>query len=129
MPERFADMAAVVAQLLVAVAGSGRTGIATPDVLTGAMPFARVTRVGGPRDRVNDRARIAVDVFDSDYTRGFDMAEQIAAYLEPGRLHQGPVVIDRVALDSAPQEVAPWAPGIFRFEARYTVISRRHRVA
>jgi hypothetical protein len=39
------------------------------------------------------------------------------------------VGIDRVAVDSAPSEVPPWAPGIFRFEATYTVVSRRHSVA
>lgn len=129
MPERFADMATTVAQLLAVVAGAGRTGVATPDNLTGLMPFVRATRGGGPRDRINDHARIYIDVFDADYARGFAMAEAIAAYLEPGRLHYGPVVIDRVVVDSAPQEVAPWAPGIFRFEARYTIVSRRHRVA
>lgn len=129
MPERFADMATTVAQLLVAVAGPGRTGIATPDSLAGVMPFVRATRGGGPRDRISDQARIYIDVFDADYARGFAMAESIAAYLEPGRLRLGPIVIDRVQVDSAPQEVAPWAPEIFRFEARYTVVSRRHRVA
>jgi hypothetical protein len=129
MAERFADMASTVALLLVEVVGPGRTGIATPDELTGAMPFARATRDGSPRDRLNDYARITVDVFDSDYDRGAAMAESIAAFLEPGRLRQGPVLIDRVVVDSAPQEVTPWSPGIFRFEARYTIVSRRYRVA
>lgn len=129
MTERFADMATTVAQLLVSVVGPGRTGIATPDSLVGIMPFVRATRGGGPRDRISDRARIFIDVFDSDYDRGFAMAESIAAFLEPGRLRLGAVLIDRVVIDSAPQEVAPWAPGIFRFEARYTIVSRRHRVA
>lgn len=122
-------MATTVAQLLTTVAGSGQTGIVTPGVLAALMPFVRVTRGGGPRDRINDLARLYVDVFDSDYDRGFAMAESVAAFLEPGRLRAGPVLIDRVVVDSAPQEVAPWAPGIFRFEARYTVVSRRHRVA
>lgn len=122
-------MATVLAHILAAVAAPERVGVATPDELTGLMPFIRVTRSGGPRDRLSDFARLNVDVFDSDYGRGFGLAEDIAAYLEPARLHQGSVVIDRVAVDSAPQEVAPWAPGIFRFEASYTVVSRRHRVA
>jgi hypothetical protein len=129
LPERFADMATVVAQLLATLTAPGRVGVATPDDLTGLMPFIRVTRSGGPRDRLTDYARLAVDVFDSDYSRGADLAEDIAAYLEPGRLHQDAVVIDRVVVDSAPQEVAPWAPGIYRFEAAFTVTSRRHRVA
>lgn len=129
MTERFADMASTVAHLLAGVVGLGRTGIATPDELEGLMPFARATRDGSPRDRLNDYARITIDVFDSDYDRGFAMAESIAAFLENGRLRLGPVLLDRVEVDSAPQEVTPWAPGIFRFEARYTVVSRRHRVA
>lgn len=129
MTERFADMAGTVAHLLSELAAPQRVGIATPDDLTGLLPFVRVTRSGGPRDRLNDYARLAVDVLDDDYDRGFGLAEDIAAFLEPGRLVYGPVVIDRVITDSAPQEVAPWAPGIFRFEAAYTVVSRRHRVA
>lgn len=129
MPERFADMATAVASILAAVAAPDRVGIATPDDLTGRMPFIRVTRSSGPRDRINDYARLSVDVFDTDYTRGFTTAEDVATFLEPGRQHWGPVVIDRVVVDSAPQEVAPWAPGIFRFEAAFTVVSRRHRVA
>lgn len=129
MTERFADMAGMVAHLLVAVAAPERVGITTPDDLSGLLPFVRVTRSGGPRDRINDFARLAVDVFADDYDGGFALAEDIAAFLEPGRLIYGPVVIDRVAVDSAPQEVAPWAPGIFRFEAAYTVVSRRHRGA
>lgn len=129
MTERFADMAGTVAHLLVAVAAPERVGITTPDDLSGLLPFVRVTRSGGPRDRINDFARLAVDVFADDYDGGFALAEDIAAFLEPGRLIYGPVVIDRVAVDSAPQEVAPWAPGIFRFEAAYTVVSRRHRGA
>jgi hypothetical protein len=129
MADRFADIPTVVAQLLAGVNDPERVGIATPADLTGLMPFARVTRSGGPRDRINDFARITVDVLDNDYARGQAMAEDIAAYLEPARQRLGAVVLDRIAVDSAPQEVAPWAPGIFRFEAAYTVVSRRHRVA
>jgi hypothetical protein len=129
MPERFADMASTVAKLIIPLAAANRVGIATPEILTGRMPFVRATRAGGPRDRINDRARIAVDVFDSDYARGLALAEAIATYLEPGRRRLGPVLIDRVITDQAPQEVAPWAPGIFRWEARYTIVSRRHQVA
>lgn len=129
MPERFADMASTVAHILATVAGPTKVGIATPENLTGLMPFVRATRSGGPRDRVNDFARVAVDVFDDDYERGHAMAETVAAFLEPARLHYGPVVIDRVVVDAAPREVAPWAPGIFRFEAAYTIVSRRHRTA
>jgi hypothetical protein len=126
--ERFADMATVVAHLLAAVNAPERVGIATPADLTGLLPFARATRSGGPRDRLNDFARINVDVLDDDYDRGFALAEDIAGYLQP-TLRLGPVLIDRVMVDQAPQEIAPWAPGIFRFESRFTIVSRRHRVA
>lgn len=129
MTERFADIATAVAQLLAGLAGPGRTGITTPADLAGLMPFIRATRSGGPRDRLNDYARIAVDVFDTEYARGMAMAQEVAAFLEPARLHYGALVIDRVEVDSAPQEVVPWAPGVFRFEATYTVVSRRARVA
>lgn len=129
MTERFADMATVVAHLLATLNTPERVGIATPADLTGLLPFVRATRSGGPRDRLNDFARINVDVLDDDYDRGFALAEDIAAYLQPARLLLGPVLIDRVMVDQAPQEIAPWAPGIFRFESRFTIISRRHRAA
>jgi hypothetical protein len=129
LPERFADMATVTAQLLIALAAADRVGITTPADLTGKLPFIRVIRGGGPRDRVSDFARITIDIFDSDYGRGFALAESVAAFLETVPLRQGAVVIDRVGVDTAPAEVAPWAPGIFRFEAAYTIVSRRHRVA
>lgn len=129
MTERFADMATVVAHLLATVNAPERVGIATPADLTGLLPFVRAARSGGPRDRLNDFARINVDVLDDNYDRGFALAEDITAYLQPARLHLGPVLIDRVTVDQAPQEIAPWAPGIFRFESRFTIVSRRHRVA
>jgi hypothetical protein len=129
LPERFADMATIVAHILANVVGSEKVGIATPEDLTGLLPFVRASRAGGPRDRVNDYARISVDVFDSDYERGHRTAEDIATFLELGRLRYGPVLIDRVVMDQAPREVIPWAPGIFRFEAAYTIVSRRHRTA
>lgn len=130
MPERFADIATTVARLLGGTVNAPqRVGITTPDDLTGLLPFIRVTRAGGGRDRVSDYARIAVDVLDDNYSRAHSTAENVAAYLEPGRLRYGAVLLDRVVTDSAPQEVAPWAPGIFRFEAAYTVVSRRRSVA
>lgn len=129
MPERFADIATTIARICGAVVGPDNVGIATPEDLTGLLPFVRASRSGGPRDRLNDYARITIDVFDDDYERGHATAEDIAAFLEPGRLHYGPVVIDRVLVDRAPQEVIPWAPNIFRFEAAYTIVSRRHRTA
>jgi hypothetical protein len=129
LPERFAEMAGTVAHLLIAVAATDRVGVATPDDLAGRMPFIRVNRAGGGRDRLNDYARLTVDVFDSDYARGSAAAEDVAGFLEAGRLRWGAAMVDRVICDAAPQEVAPWAPGIFRFEATYTVVSRRYRVA
>jgi hypothetical protein len=129
VPQRYADIATTVALLLIPLVGDDSAGIATPDDLTGRMPFARATRIGGPRDGLNDLARIAVDVFDDDYARGSTLAEDIAGYLEPGRLRLGPVLLDRVAVDQAPQEVVPWAPGIFRWEARYMIVSRRYETA
>lgn len=129
MVDRFPDTAGLVAHLLGSVNAAQRVGITTPADLTGLLPFVRVTRTGGPRDWVSDFARIAVDVLDSDYARGYALAEDIAAYLEPGKLRWGNALVDRITVDSAPQEVAPWAPGIFRFETTYTVVSRRYPVA
>lgn len=130
MPYTYSDMASTVAVILGnTVASPERVGITTPASLTGLLPFIRATRSGGPRDRVNDYARINIDVLDDQYVRGFTLAEQIAEMMRVGRLRAGPVLIDRAQVDSAPQEVAPWAPGIYRIETRYTIISRRHRAA
>lgn len=130
MSERFASVPTVVAQLLgTTLAAPNRVGLAVPGNLTGLLPFVRVLRAGGPRDRLNDYARITVDVLDTDYVRGETLAQDIAELLAAGRLRFGAVVIDRVAVDTAPREVTPWAPGTFRFEAAYTVVSRRYRAA
>lgn len=129
MTERFADMAATVALLLEPLAGADHTGITTPADLTGLMPFVRAVRNASPRDQLNDYARITVDIFDTDYARGSTLGEDVTEYLAAGSLRLGPVLVDRVLIDSAPQEVAPWAPGIFRWEARYTVVSRRYETA
>jgi hypothetical protein len=130
LPERFADIPTVVARLLgQSVNAPQRVGITTPARLTGLLPFIRVTRAGGPRDRVNDYARISIDVLDDSYDRAITTAENVATYLEHGRLRYGATLLDRVVVDSAPQEVVPWAPGIFRIEAAYTIVSRRRSVA
>lgn len=126
---RFPDIPRTVAKTLEGLAAAGRVGTRTPASLTGLLPFVRVTRDGGYSDRVSDYARISVDVLDTDLIRGEALAEAIRQDLTDGPRRLDAAVLDRITCDNAPQEVAPWAPGINRYTAQYTVVSRRHRTA
>jgi hypothetical protein len=124
---RFPDAARTVATLLIPYASAQRVGTRVPSSLTGLLPFIRVVRHGGPSDLVSDYARLHIDVLADSVTVGELLAERIRQYLTTERLSLPPAIIDRVICDGAPEEVAPWAPGIFRFEGRYTAVSRRYK--
>lgn len=126
---RFPNAPRTVAKLLEQLSGNGRAGTRTPASLTGLMPYVRVTRIGGNSDEVSDYARIAIDVIGDNLTAIEDLSERIRQFLTQNKLRLGRAVIDRVTVDAAPQEVAPWASGIYRYEARYLVVSRRYRPA
>lgn len=124
---RFPDAARTVAKLLEPLASPQRVGTRTPASLTGVMPFIRVTRRGGSSDEVNDYARIYIDVLATDVGAAELLSERIREFLTSRTHRLGRAVIDRVSVDSAPEELAPWSSGVFRFEGRYTVVSRRHK--
>lgn len=123
---RFPDAQAVLVDLLEQFTGPGRTDTETPDNLLEVLPFIRVLRSGGLSDRVSDHARVEVDVFATTYAQAEETAEAVRQYLIGTPLRSGPAVIDRVQCDQGPVE-KPWAPGIRRFGATYSIVSRRYR--
>lgn len=125
---RFPDVNRLLAEALeVWVDGdTARTGPEAPDDLQDRLPFIRARRVGGGRDRLNDTPTVAVDVFAGSYSQAESLAERIAQWL------CGPpppiAVFDRVEPDVAPREL-PWGDErIYRFQAQYTVVTRRVRL-
>ena len=129
---RFPDAAKTIAKILEplvpATAKGPRVGTRTPTDLTGFMPFIRVVRDGGPSDTVNDYARLYVDVFSDSTSAAEQLSEQIREKLTGERLRLGRAVVDSVDCTNGPTELPPWAPGINRFESRYTVVFRRYTV-
>jgi hypothetical protein len=127
---RFPDAAKTVAKLLEpfvpATAKGGRVGTRTPDDLTGRMPFIRVVRDGGPSDLVNYYPLLYIDVFSDNLAAAENLSERIREKLTTERLRLGGAVIDNVVCTNGPTELPPWAPGINRFESRYTVVLRRY---
>jgi hypothetical protein len=127
---RFPDAAKTVAKILEpfvpATSAGARIGTRTPDNLTGRMPFIRVVRDGGPSDLVNDYAYLYVDVFSDNLNAAETLSEKIREKLTLERLRLGRVFLDSAVCTNAPTELPPWAPGIHRFESRYTVVFRRY---
>lgn len=120
---RFPDVQRVLVDDLETLAGVGHTAIETPVDLAGSLPFVRVLRIGGPSDHLNDHASIDIDVFAATYDACEQLAEQIRQHLV------GPpppvAALDWVGCDAGPREM-PWGDGtIRRFNATYTVVSRR----
>lgn len=100
-----------------------RTGPETPDDLQTRMPYIRVMRAGGSRDRLNDYPTVSVDVFASSYSVAQALSEDIDQWLAgpPPPIPE----LDRVVHDVAPRQL-PWGDErVFRFQAQYTVVTRR----
>lgn len=121
---RFPDLTRLlVTALEVWVDTPEQTGPETPDDLQTRLPFIRAYRAGGNRDRLSDFGLVSIDVFAGDYTTAEQLAEDIAQWL------CGPpppsVWLDRVDVDIAPRRL-PWGDErIFRFQAQYSMASRR----
>ncbi|MGC4886700.1 hypothetical protein [Micromonospora sp. DT227] len=126
---RFPDVQAALLLILGSLAGGpGHTGIATPEDLLAAVPFVRVRRLGGNSDLLHDWATVEVDVFDTTYRGGEELAERVRQMLTGAKHRAGPAVLDSVTCQVSPTEL-PWGPGVRRFSATYRVVSRRYRVA
>lgn len=119
-------MQRVLVEALPALVGAGRVASRTPLNLAEVLPFVRVLRVGGGRDRINDYPTVDVDVFAPTYAAAEAMAEAIDAWLVGPP--PGPRVFDRVEVEVAPREL-PWGDEstVRRFNATYRIVSRRRR--
>ncbi len=127
---RFPNAAKTIAKILEplspAVTKGARVGTRTPADLTGLMPFIRVVRDGGPSDLVSDYAFLYIDVFSDNLSAAETLSERIREKLTTESLRLGGAVVDSVDCTNGPTELPPWAPGINRFESRYTVVFRRY---
>jgi hypothetical protein len=127
---RFPDAAKTIAKILEPLAPANakgqRVGTRTPDNLTGLMPFIRVVREGGPSDLVSDYAYLYIDVFSDSLSAAESLSERIRQRLTLDRVRLGGAIVDSITCTNAPTELPPWAPGINRFESRYTVVFRRY---
>lgn len=118
----------LVDAVAVLVPGIDHTAIETPPNLEQMLPFIRVRRGPGSRDRLNDIASVDIDVFASTYTEAEALAQKVAEFL------CGPPppvpALDRIDCDLPPQELS-WdddgSTGLRRFGATYAVVSRRRR--
>ncbi len=106
------------------IAGAGRTGVETPVNLEDVLPFVRVLRVGGNRERFNDLAVVDVDAFAATYSAAQTLAEDIAEFLMGPP--PGVPELDLVVCEVGPREL-PWADDntVRRWGATYRLISRR----
>ncbi len=121
---RFPDVQRLLVVGLEPLVGVGRTAVETPDDLEDRMPFVRIMRVGGGRDRLNDQPTVDIDVFAATYTAAENLAEQIAEWLigPPSGIRE----FDRVTCEVAPREL-PWVDDntVRRWGATYRTVTRR----
>ncbi len=125
---RFPDVQRVLVDALPALVGAGRVAARTPSNLAEVLPFVRVLRIGGGRDRINDYPTVDVDTFAATYAQAEELAELVDAWLVGPP--PTPSAFDRVEVEVAPREL-PWGDGttVRRFNATYRIVSRRRRAA
>lgn len=122
---RFPDVVRLLVSALETVHDPARTGPETPENLQELLPFVRVQRIGGSRDRLNDFPTVSVDVFAGSYSVAEALADDVDQWLTgpPPPLPE----LDRATHDVAPRRL-PWGDErIFRFQAQYTITARRRR--
>lgn len=121
---RFPDVTRLlVLALEVWVEDGTHTGPDAPLNLQDKLPFIRAYRMGGRRDRLSDFPTVAVDVFADSYTAAEALAEDVDQWLcgPPPPIWE----LDRVEHDVAPRRL-PWGDErIFRWQAQYTLVTRR----
>lgn len=127
----YADVVKAWTVLLRPFVGGDEThiGTQTPADLELRLPFIRVVRSpGGPTTRVDETARLEVDVFAATYTEAEPLARRIRDWLIFNGPHRADgVVVDRIGCDAGPQEL-PWSDRVRRFGTSYTVETRPIRI-
>lgn len=125
LPRRFPDVTRLLVGALENLVGAVHTGPETPENLQDVLPFVRVQRIGGSRDRLNDFPTVQVDVFADSYSVAEALADDVDQWLTgpPPPLDE----LDRAIHDVAPRRL-PWGDErIVRFQSQYTIVTRRRR--
>jgi hypothetical protein len=115
-----------VEQLLLDVlADLGTCATVTPSDLQNHLPFIRLARFGGGNDQVSDAARVSIDAFGATRPDAYELAESIRQRLMSNPHGTPAGLIDLVETDTGPNEI-PWGDvNVRRFNASYTVTTRR----
>lgn len=117
---------ALVALFTPLVADAGHIGTATPADLGAKLPFLRIGRFGGPRDRVTDFGDIDLDAFARTRAEAVQLLEDALQLVTETRTAGG-ALLDDVGVRQGPTE-RPWAnTNVRRFGATFGVESRRQQ--
>ena len=115
----------VVVTYLTGSCGLVGVAVETPQSLLTELPFALVTRVGGPTDYITDMATIDVDVFNTDRSTALASANAVHLRMLALRGHQvSGCVVDDVDVLMAPRWVDFQDEHVRRYVASYTLYTR-----
>lgn len=111
--------------LLDVVSDLGTCATVTPPDLENHLPFIRIARFGGGNDQVSDSARVSIDAFGANRPDAYTLAEAIRQRLISNPHGTASGLLDLVETDTGPNEI-PWGDvKVRRFNASYTVTTRR----
>jgi hypothetical protein len=123
----FPDVQGLLVEHLAVWVGADHVDTETPEDLQGEMPFIRVERIGGGRDRVSDQASVELQFYAATYAVVQPLAERVSEWLcgPPPPIPQ----LDRVLCTSAPVEIPYGDERIRRMVATFQLTTRRVRAA
>lgn len=123
----FPDVQRLLVAALGVWVGDDHVDTETPDDLQDQLPFIRVERVGGGRDRISDSPTVELQFYASTYADVQPLAESVSEWLcgPPAPLPQ----LDRVLCTSAPVEIPYGDERIRRMVATFQLTTRRVRAA
>lgn len=115
----------VVVAYLTGACGLVGVGVEDPQNLLSTLPFAKVTRVGGPTDYITDQGTIDVDVFNTSRSSALDTMTVVHTKMLAMRGTQvSGCLIDDVDVLMAPRWVDYADEHTRRYVATYTISSR-----
>jgi hypothetical protein len=123
----FPDVQSLLVDALAVWVGEDHVDTETPEDLQTAMPFIRVERLGGGRDRISDLAGVELQFFAATYAEVQPLAERICQWLcgPPPPIPQ----LDRVQCTGAPVEIPYGDERIRRMVATFQLTTRRVRAS
>jgi hypothetical protein len=123
----FPDVQRLLVDQLGVWVGDDHVDTETPENLQDQLPFIRVERVGGGRDRISDSPAVELQFFAGTYAEVQPLAEKVCEWLcgPPAPISQ----LDRVLCTSAPVEIPYGDERIRRMVATFQLTTRRVRAA